>query len=146
MQRILLRFVVIVSCVIGLTVASDYSPFRSAGEPCVLVAAQEQEASVAADGIIVLMLDSTGWDQERFTVPPGTYELQVDDSAGNQTPFTVKARLSKPDGTSRIILREPISAGQRVTQTVKLHAGSKVVVRIVERKDLGKAVITTAAS
>ena len=99
-----------------------------------------------ADNFFILLLTSTGWDQEKFQIPAGTYNIIIDDAAGNRIPFTVRLRKTSRDGESTIIVNEETTAGRRVEGTMTVQAGDKVVARIVKHKEFGKAVAKITAA
>jgi len=55
----------------------------------------------------------------------------------------VKARLTNANGESRVVVREEVRAGGRVTADLKLRPGSKLVVRILEHDEWRKAIVRT---
>ena len=136
----LLRYVVIcVVVVLGSSILASHSVTTvAAGEW-----QADDDSSLVRGGRLILLLTATGWDQERFTVPPGTYEYQDDNGSGGA--YTVKGRRIRPDGERKVVISELISVGGRVEGEVRLRAGDKFVVRIMERKEW-KAIVNVVAN
>jgi hypothetical protein len=99
---------------VGLAIAALLM-FVPASAPAVQQGGTEAEQG---NGVLIVLLTATGWDQSRFTVPPNTYDYDLENASGATVTF--KGRLHQPNGTIKTVFNEAVNAGGELRGTVKL--------------------------